>query len=91
MPYRLLGTATAAPNDYIELGTSSEALGYLGHMDMLGRFFTNKEKTSKSMGGKWRPRGGEEWRFKGHAEDAFWRWVSSWARAARTPVRPRIR
>jgi len=32
--YRLFGTATAAPNDYIELGTSSEALGYLGHMDM---------------------------------------------------------
>jgi hypothetical protein len=30
MPYRLLCTATAAPNDYIELGTSSEALGQLG-------------------------------------------------------------
>ncbi len=27
IPYRLLCTATAAPNDYIELGTSSEALG----------------------------------------------------------------
>jgi len=34
MPYRLLGTATAAPNDYIELGTSSEALGELGHLDL---------------------------------------------------------
>jgi hypothetical protein len=32
MPYRLLGTATAAPNDYIELGTASEALGELGHI-----------------------------------------------------------
>ena len=30
IPYRLLATATAAPNDYIELGTSSEALGYMG-------------------------------------------------------------
>ena len=30
---------TAAPNDYTELGTSSEALGGLGHMDMLSRFF----------------------------------------------------
>ena len=29
LPYRLLCTATAAPNDYIELGTSSEALGQL--------------------------------------------------------------
>jgi len=39
MPYRLLATATASPNDYVELGTSSEALGELTHSDMLGRFF----------------------------------------------------
>jgi hypothetical protein len=52
---------------------------------MLSRFFTNKEKTSKSMGGKWRAKGGDEWRFKGHAEDGFWRWVASWARAMRKP------
>jgi len=39
IPYRLLCTATAAPNDYIELGTSSDALGELGYSDMLGRFF----------------------------------------------------
>ena len=83
MPYRLLATATAAPNDYTELGTSSEALGYLGHMDMLSRFFTNKQNTAKSMGGKWRDKDG--WRFKGHAEDLFWRWVASWARALRRP------
>lgn len=38
-PYRLLCTATAAPNDYIELGTSAEALGELGYSDMLSRFF----------------------------------------------------
>lgn len=85
MPYRLLCTATAAPNDYIELGTSSEALGYLGYMDMLSRFFTNKERTARSMGGKWRASGAEKWRFKGHAEEQFWRWVSSWARAMRRP------
>jgi hypothetical protein len=39
IPYRLLCTATAAPNDFIELGTSSEALGELGYSDMLTRFF----------------------------------------------------
>jgi SNF2 family DNA or RNA helicase len=39
LPYRLLCTATAAPNDYIELGTSSEALAELSHSDMLTRFF----------------------------------------------------
>lgn len=85
MPYRLLATATAAPNDYIELGTSSEALGYLGHMDMLGRFFTNKMNTSRMIRGKYQDRDQDGWRFKGHAEQAFWRWVSSWARAMRKP------
>lgn len=45
VPYRLLCTATAAPNDYIELGTSSEALGELGHTDMLGRFFKQDDKS----------------------------------------------
>lgn len=39
LPYRLLCTATAAPNDYVELGTSSEALGELSHSDMLRMFF----------------------------------------------------
>jgi hypothetical protein len=84
--YRLLGTATAAPNDYTELGTSSEALGYLGYMDMLARFFTNREKGGRHAGiGRWRKTGSDPWRFKGHAEQAFWRWVASWARALRNP------
>lgn len=81
MPFRLLCTATAAPNDYIELGTSSEALGYLGYMDMLGRFFVNDMKNAAA-----RYRGQTlKWRFKGHASQPFWRWVSSWARAMRRP------
>ncbi len=83
LPYRLLGTATAAPNDYTELGTSSEALGYLGHMDMLSRFFVNDQRSSRPIRGKFQTDG--HWRFKGHAETAFWRWVSSWARALRRP------
>lgn len=82
--YRLLGTATAAPNDYIELGTSSEALGYLGYVDMLTRFFVNDNRSVSSRG---RDMGGKalEWRLKGHAAEPFWRWVSSWARAIRKP------
>ena len=92
--YRLLATATAAPNDWTELGTSSEALGDLGYMDMLSRFFINKDKKVSSRGGRvmrWemsdrvgleRP---NEWRLKGHAAEPFWRWVSSWARAMRKP------
>ena len=79
VPYRLLQTATAAPNDYMELGTSSEALGYLGYMDMIGKFF------SKSTN-KFRFRGdGDTWHLKGHAVTPFWRWVCSWARAMRRP------
>jgi hypothetical protein len=85
IPYRSLWTATAAPNDYIELGTSSEALGELGQTDMLNRFFKNDNNTS-DMKSIWRIHGGtNKWRFKGHAEDAFWRWVCSWARALRRP------
>lgn len=86
LPYRLLSTATAAPNDYIELGTSSEALGYLGHMDMLNRFFKNDQNTSDTKK-HWRGQSlsGGKWRFKGHAEQEFWRWVCSWARAVRRP------
>ncbi len=83
VPYRLLATATAAPNDYVELGTSSEALGYFGHMDMLSKFFKNDSNTATS-GSRFR---GEaiKWRLKGHAEVPFWRWVCSWARAVRRP------
>lgn len=84
--WRLLCTATAAPNDFIELGTSSEALGQMGHMDMLGRFFVNDQHSSHPM----RQRAkftvaADKWRFKGHAEQAFWQWVSTWARAMRKP------
>ncbi len=85
MPYRLLATATASPNDFIELGTSSEALGYMGFVDMLSKFFKNDQNTS-SWGGGGRGRYGQpKWRFKGHAQEHFWRWVVSWFRAIRKP------
>lgn len=88
IPYRLLCTATAAPNDYIELGTSSEALGYLGHMDMLQRFFKSDQNTiAPRQGGRWRHSATSDGKFhiKPHAEQPFWRWVCSWARAVRKP------
>lgn len=92
--FRLLCTATAAPNDYTELGTASEALGGLGYMDMLTRFFINKDRKQSSRGNRvmrWEMSGRigmerpGEWRLKGPAEIPFWRWVSSWARAIRKP------
>lgn len=87
LPYRLVCTATAAPNDYIELGTSSEALGYLGYMDMLSMFFKN-DQNSLHPAVRTRFHGMNlcgQWRFKAHAERPFWRWVCSWARALRKP------
>ena len=86
IPYRLLGTATAAPNDFIELGTASEALGHLGFMDMLARFFKNNRNNS-ATGRAWGTSGGgqPQWRFRGHAEKPFWRWVCSWGRSLRKP------
>lgn len=79
LPYRLLCTATAAPNDYIELGTSAEALGEMGYTDMLGAFFKNDESSIEPMSYS------TKWRFKPHAERPFWRWLCSWARACRRP------
>ena len=89
MEYRLLCTATAAPNDYVELGTSSEALGELGYMDVLARFFVNDQNNSvRGMRFRWSREGSfgrVTWRFKGHAVEPFWRWVASWARALQRP------
>ncbi|MCP4601698.1 MAG: DEAD/DEAH box helicase [Proteobacteria bacterium] len=80
--YRLLATATAAPNDYFELGTSSEALGYMGFVDMLGRFFVNNNNNcaQKRMYGE-----APHFRLKGHAQTPFWQWVASWSIALRKP------
>lgn len=77
--YRYLFTATPSPNDFIELGTSSEALGYLGYTDMLTRFFTNNEDTISPMNI------GTEWILKGHAKENFFKWVSGWSISMRKP------
>ena len=65
-PYKLACTATPAPNDYMELGNHSEFLGVMTRAEMLSMFFVHD--------------GGEtsKWRLKGHAEELFWQWMSSW-------------
>jgi hypothetical protein len=77
--YRFLFTATPSPNDYIELGTSSEALGYLGYMDMLTKFFKNNASSIDIR------HAGCEWYLKAHAEKDFWRWIASWSISMRKP------
>ncbi len=83
--YRFLFTATPSPNDYIELGTSSEALGYLGYTDMLSKFFKNNNNNSVKIGQVDKARMGMEWYLKPHAEKDFWRWVASWSISMRKP------
>lgn len=83
--YRFLFTATPSPNDYIELGTSSEALGYMGYMDMLGKFFKNNQNNVAKISQISKARQGEKFYLKPHAENDFWRWVASWSISAKKP------
>lgn len=71
--YRLACTATPAPNDFMELGNHAEFLGVMSRPEMLATFFVHD--------------GGDtsQWRLKGHAQDAFWQWVCSWAVMIRKP------
>lgn len=80
--YRFLATATPSPNDYIELGTSSEALGYLGYMDMLSKFFKNNQGSIQKQN---QINKGDEYYLKPHAENDFWQWVASWSVSAKKP------
>lgn len=73
IPYRFLSTATPAPNDYIEFGTSSEALGYLPYMDMLQRFFRNNENNIRPQ------EIGNKWYLKPHAKEDFFGWLLQWS------------
>ncbi len=71
--FRLCATATPSPNDYTELGTHAEFLGVCSRAEMLSEFFVHD--------------GGDtsQWRLKGHARGAFWKWVSSWGAMVRSP------
>jgi DNA modification methylase len=72
-PYRLACTATPAPNDFMELGNHCQFLGVMNYNEMLAVFFIHD--------------GGDtaKWRLKGHAENKFWEWMSSWAAVVSKP------
>ena len=71
--FRLACTATPAPNDHMELGNHSEFLSVMTRMEMLSMYFVHDGGSTQN------------WRLKRHAVTDFWRWVASWARAARKP------
>ena len=81
VPYRFLSTATPSPNDFIELGNSSEALGYMGYMDMLSRFFkstqNDQDSNNRNIGNKFR--------LLGHSETDFFAWVNQWSVMVKKP------
>jgi len=69
-PYRLCCTATPAPNDITEIANHAEFLGVSTRSDMLAAYFVHDEAG---------------WRLKGHAKEAFYRWLASWSMAVRKP------
>ena len=75
-PYRLACTATPAPNDISEIGNHAEFLGVMPQHEMLSAFFVHGDMGQGDRQG---------WRLKGHAENAFYRWLSTWGMSVRTP------
>ena len=73
-PYRFAFTATPSPNDIMEIGNHSEFLGEMKFKNMLSMYFINDMDTV------------QKWRLKGHAEGLFWKWISSWAVCATSPM-----
>ncbi len=71
VPARLACTATPAPNDIAELTNHAELLGIMPRSEMLAAYFVHDD---------------EGWRLKGHAVEPMWKWISSWATAARSPA-----
>jgi hypothetical protein len=74
-PYRLCCTATPAPNDLEELCNHADFLGVMTPAEMRTTFFI-----ADSRGEFMR------YRLKGHAKQAFYDWLASWAIACRTPA-----
>lgn len=72
--FKLVATATPAPNDHMELGSYAEFLEVMAANEMLSRFFINDTSTAS-----------QEWRLKGHAITAFWDWMASWSRMGGKP------
>ena len=66
-PYKLCCTATPSPNDTTEICNHAEFLNVMGRNEMLAMYFVHDGGSTQS------------WRLKGHAKQAFWDFVSTWA------------
>ena len=72
--FKLACSATPAPNDFMELGNHSEFLNVMKSSEMLSTFFVHDSGET------------QKWRLKGHAEQKYWEWISSWAVVLRDPA-----
>lgn len=66
-PYKLACTATPSPNDTTEICNHAEFLDVMSRNEMLAMYFVHDGGSTS------------EWRLKGHAEQSFWNFVSTWA------------
>lgn len=66
-PYKLACTATPSPNDTTELCNHAEFLNVMSRNEMLAMYFVHDGGSTS------------DWRLKGHATQAFWDFVSTWA------------
>lgn len=85
IPFRLCCTATPAPNDYVELGNHAEFLGVCSAKEMLATWFVHDGSMKATNVGNHSNKPVAEWRLKGHAEQEFWAWLSTWAVMLRHP------
>lgn len=75
VPCKLCCTATPAPNDIAEIANHAEFLGVASRAEILATFFTHDSDTGSGSG----------WRLKGHAHEAFYRWMASWSMSVKKP------
>lgn len=73
-PYKLCCTATPSPNDTTELCNHAEFLNVMSRNEMLAMYFVHDGGSTS------------DWRLKGHAKQAFWDFVSTWAVMLNNPA-----
>jgi DNA modification methylase len=70
--YKLSCTATPSPNDIVEICSQVEFLNIMSEKEIKSKYFINDADAG-------------EYRLKGHAKNAFYKFMSSWAMFLRKP------
>lgn len=73
IPFRICGTATPAPNDFMELINYADFLGIMNGKQCRAMFFIQDGNSSN------------KYRIKKPAWKPFWKWMSNWSVMIKTP------